>query len=99
MLGEMMGVCFKWETNNYENHVISVPLRKHKLVLNIKEEKKHNYTKERWTESLIPGKVKLMEHITEEFNLVPWSILKEIKDYKPLQTEPRIIFVLIYFYF
>ena len=94
-----MGVCFKWETNNYENHVISVPLRKHKLVLNIKEEKKRNYTKERWTESLIPGKVKLMEHITEEFNLVPWSILKEIKDYKPLQTEPMIIFVLIYFYF
>ena len=57
MLRGMMWVCFKWETNNYENYIISVPLRKHKLALNIREGKKHNYTKERWTESLIPGKL------------------------------------------
>lgn len=48
--------------------------------------------------TFIPGKVKLMEHITEEFNLVPLSILKEIRDYNPLQREPRIMIVLILFF-
>ena len=49
------------------------------------KKKEHSHIKERWTESLIPGKVKLMEHIIEEFNLVTLSILQEIRNYKENQ--------------
>lgn len=50
-------------------------------------------------QSFIPGKIKVMEHIIEEFKLVPLSILKDIKKYKQLQGEPKIGIVLIYFYY